>query len=379
MFSSYLASFSCNSCHRLFSGELKELAKHQCAKRIIGTITENDTQSFAEFIKRCALSVIKSLEPESMPGTSRVARQSPVRDKKIKRLDFNHDATTEFSDVAEGRKVQPENLNHCSDKSARGSNNELASGCQSKMGTRQNERMSGSENQSHSSVEKDQSESSVEEPKAQQSAKSNSENFLRKTDVESDIKSEGNVITIVDTDDGSDETDVDFPPDSGVKRKRKTKTAIKPKNRSSDNFSSDPVIISASPETKKQNPSQLPDSPFFVMNYQPRASGLNSNVLTQGYIVQPNQNPASNAHPVTGRNNQVQSGQSMKSPVKYKLRNRNITETVTFDEKQDCDSVSLAQDCNDSFKNIAQALLQSAGTLPDQAALITHEIQVSYH
>lgn len=71
IFASYLAGFTCDTCCRLFSGQLKEAAKHQCANGILGTIIENNVQSFKQFIKCCAFTVIKSVDVElNRPGTS---------------------------------------------------------------------------------------------------------------------------------------------------------------------------------------------------------------------------------------------------------------------------------------------------------------------
>lgn len=85
VFSCYLASYSCDVCHRLFYRRLTELAEHQCARGVLGRIVENDTCSFHEFIKRCALTLTKSLNADEAPGPSR-RRESPARKRrKLKR------------------------------------------------------------------------------------------------------------------------------------------------------------------------------------------------------------------------------------------------------------------------------------------------------
>ncbi|KAL4219638.1 hypothetical protein ACF0H5_022210 [Mactra antiquata] len=97
VFATYLATYSCNVCHRLFSGELKELAKHQCSKKTIGTIIDSDTGSFSEFVKRCALTLIKSLDSDekSMPGPS-------LRKKKSRLNDTSGDNNGNIPDIATG-------------------------------------------------------------------------------------------------------------------------------------------------------------------------------------------------------------------------------------------------------------------------------------
>lgn len=76
MFAEYIANYSCDVCHRLFNGSVTELAEHQCAAGIVGRIVENNTHSFAQFIIQCALSLVKSVEPEELPGPSRRRRSS---------------------------------------------------------------------------------------------------------------------------------------------------------------------------------------------------------------------------------------------------------------------------------------------------------------
>lgn len=88
VFASYLAGYICDTCCRLFSGELKEAAKHQCARGITGTVVENCTQSFTQFVKYCALTLIKSVDvgrgagPSNhpKPGTSQCKRFASDRD-----------------------------------------------------------------------------------------------------------------------------------------------------------------------------------------------------------------------------------------------------------------------------------------------------------
>lgn len=76
VFAEYIANYSCDICHRLFNGSVTELAEHQCAAGIVGRIVENNTHSFAQFIIRCALTLVKSIESEEVPGPSRCRRSS---------------------------------------------------------------------------------------------------------------------------------------------------------------------------------------------------------------------------------------------------------------------------------------------------------------
>ena len=80
MFATYLASYCCDVCHRLFTNSLVDLAEHQCAHGVVGRIRENDTNSFAEFVKRCAMTLMKSIEPRDLPGPS--TRPGAVRRKR---------------------------------------------------------------------------------------------------------------------------------------------------------------------------------------------------------------------------------------------------------------------------------------------------------
>ena len=89
MFAGYLARYSCDTCCRLFSGGIKELANHQCADGIVGTIRSVETKTFSEFIKQCGLTVIKSevkSKSDSGPGPSSVKLKTPPKKKNRQKL-----------------------------------------------------------------------------------------------------------------------------------------------------------------------------------------------------------------------------------------------------------------------------------------------------
>lgn len=341
VFASYLASYSCNVCHRLFSGELKELAKHQCAKRVMGTITENDTQSFAQFIKRCALSVIKSLEPENMPGPSRVPRPSPAHDKKAKRLEYDCGAAAEVSEnLYSQMKEQPDN------RSLTGSDNEPV--CQSRECTRRKEKKTQWESQPESV-----GGNNVSPPQCTNSCGNKTDKSIRKNENEQkNTKNDAEVITLSDTDDGSDEMEAKISPAAGAKRKRKKSASGNSKKGSCYDLSTQSVATPSSSQLTKVVSSHLQESPFFVMNYKPRPSTMNIDVLTQGHTSKANENNASTAYacPV------LQLQPTGTSPVRYSLRNRNILETS--DESQKNSTIDLTQSSDESFRNIAKTLVE---------------------
>ncbi|XP_053380506.1 uncharacterized protein LOC123559910 [Mercenaria mercenaria] len=338
VFASYLASYSCNSCHRLFTGELKELAKHQCARAVVGTIIENNTRSFAEFIKRCALTVIKSLELENMPGPSRNVRLSPVCDRRNKTSESARGAAAKVSSNDSGQrsgKCEGVDSNYCDSEGVTGHCVENA------VASENTQCISNTPFTSlhHSKV---------------QNSKRKNENEEKKINIGEDF------ILIDDTDEGSDETDVDFAPGSGAKRKRKTKTANKTKHESPKKVENTPVAgtssTSPSGAEQKSDSNNVLGSPFFVMNYKPRSSRLCGNILTQGYVVQPGESRLSPVKALTGGNQQVQHEERASSPSRYRLRNRSCDQTAQSAEGKDSDA---------GFGNVAQRFLQNAQPTKD--------------
>lgn len=71
IFRTYLRTYSCDSCQRLFTEQTEPNAKHSCAKGVEGTIEADQVRTYAEFIKRCSLTLITSLEAANQYGPGR--------------------------------------------------------------------------------------------------------------------------------------------------------------------------------------------------------------------------------------------------------------------------------------------------------------------
>jgi hypothetical protein len=349
IFAKYLAGFSCNTCHRLFTGELKEMAKHQCARRVVGTIIENNTCSFAEFVKRCALTVIKSLELEEAAGPSRNLPSSPGYNAR----NIQHEAAAaETSSYYTQPNEASSKIGSSADvdsNNEKGTNGVNESRPRGRKGPRKtpwdvqiddNSKGTGKENCLGSNLSDCNKEN--KEKLEIKNAKGNTIN-----------NNEGSYILIEDTDDGSDETDVDLPANSGAKRKRKTKNAITANKKCS------------SPE-RKQNTGKksIMASPFIVMNYKPRSPRLQGNILTQGYAVQTCETRSSPIESLAGSNKEALNKEKPVSPSRYKLRARSADKSAT--------SASQASDAG--FENIAQRFLQEE--VAQRSARSRHEMFV---
>ncbi|XP_060551929.1 uncharacterized protein LOC132713376 [Ruditapes philippinarum] len=347
IFAKYLAGFSCNTCHRLFTGELKEMAKHQCARRVVGTIIENNTCSFAEFVKRCALTVIKSLELEEAAGPSRNLPPSPGYNAR----NIQHEAAAAETssyymrpNEASSKIESSADVDSNNEKGANGVNESRPRGRKGPRKTRwdvqivDNSKGTGKENCLGSNLSDCNRE--------------NKENLEIKNAKGNKINNnEESYILIEDTDDGSDETDVDLPANSGAKRKRKTKNAITANKKCS------------SPD-RKQNAGKksIMASPFIVMNYKPRSPRLQGNILTQGYAVQTCETRSSPIESLAGSNKEALNKEKPVSPSRYKLRARSADKSAP--------SASQASDAG--FENIAQRFLQEE--VAQRSARSRHEM-----
>ncbi|XP_052774975.1 E3 SUMO-protein ligase ZNF451-like [Mya arenaria] len=70
IFSQFLASYSCQKCHVLFNEDSSSNFVHMCSSSEKGTIIENDTASFSEFVKRCAVTVLNTRKKKVNDGSS---------------------------------------------------------------------------------------------------------------------------------------------------------------------------------------------------------------------------------------------------------------------------------------------------------------------
>ncbi|KAH3831735.1 uncharacterized protein LOC127877871 isoform X2 [Dreissena polymorpha] len=97
-FAEYLASYSCTSCHRLLDSNTDGKKRHECGNGVHGEIVENDTRSFKEFLRRCALTLVRPVNVDPDPGPSGVV--SGVKRKRSQVLVGSQEGSSPESERA---------------------------------------------------------------------------------------------------------------------------------------------------------------------------------------------------------------------------------------------------------------------------------------
>ena len=329
------------------------MAKHQCAQRVIGTIVENDTSSFSEFVKRCALTVTKSLEFDDVAGPSRIQRSSPLCDRRNIQNENETEGAAAAAPAADVIQLDNDGTYTGSNgNNEQGANDRNITDTEGMQRARKGPRKTRWDVQTRDDRSETviQSSSNMSEATRKQcldaQSKDTSTESTMRLSSHDDVKEKSKIkkakqneinnneedfILIEDTDDASDETDLDLPTSNGAKRKRKTKHAN---------------IRCSSPEPSLNAGAKATlASPFFVMNYKPRSPRLQGNILTQGYAVQQCEKRSSPVEVLAGGSQPVQSKTKGIGQSRYMLRANN-------------DDTSSANDQDNGFDNIAKRFLQ---------------------